>query len=406
MGNRTRQRILSLDGGGTWCIIQVEALAKLYPPETRGHDILRDFDHAVANSGGSVVLAALLLNARLSELRENFCDLGTRQTLFRPIGAWDGGLVFHFFRMLTGGPRYSTRKKREGLAALLNGYARANDIHAQTLAELAASIAPDFHFIMIGYDYRRDRAKYFRSRARSRAASRDVAALTPDLIDAVHASTTAPVQYFDRFAEGASASVNGELFWDGAITGQNNPVVSGIIEALANGAQREDIAVLSIGTGGNALPPELVHNPAWQIESHLLRGVADLKKVSKSIIGDPPDHASFVAHMLLTTDLPDEGGRCNASPIVRLNPIIGPMPRDGTTPWVWPQGLATPEQRKVADLDMAAVGEADFGRVHQLTKDWIEGRVRNQPVRMGSDLSCDLGDETFGEAVARWREMR
>ena len=43
-------RILSLDGGGTWALIQVKALMALYPAGTRGHTVLADFDLVGANS--------------------------------------------------------------------------------------------------------------------------------------------------------------------------------------------------------------------------------------------------------------------------------------------------------------------------------------------------------------------
>ena len=53
------KRILSLDGGGTWAIIQVEALIDLYGRDARGHAILSHFDLAVATSGGALVLGGL-----------------------------------------------------------------------------------------------------------------------------------------------------------------------------------------------------------------------------------------------------------------------------------------------------------------------------------------------------------
>jgi hypothetical protein len=36
-------RILSLDGGGTWSLIQVKALIALYSNDTSGHAVLREF---------------------------------------------------------------------------------------------------------------------------------------------------------------------------------------------------------------------------------------------------------------------------------------------------------------------------------------------------------------------------
>lgn len=44
-------RILSLDRGGTWSLIQVKALMALYGESTSGHTVLKDFDLVAGNSG-------------------------------------------------------------------------------------------------------------------------------------------------------------------------------------------------------------------------------------------------------------------------------------------------------------------------------------------------------------------
>ena len=49
-------RILSLDGGGSWALIEVKALIALYGAGATGHEVLSHFDLAAANSGGSIVL--------------------------------------------------------------------------------------------------------------------------------------------------------------------------------------------------------------------------------------------------------------------------------------------------------------------------------------------------------------
>jgi hypothetical protein len=50
-----RYRILSLDGGGSWALIQVKALIELFGPDKPGREILQDFDLVAANSGGSIL---------------------------------------------------------------------------------------------------------------------------------------------------------------------------------------------------------------------------------------------------------------------------------------------------------------------------------------------------------------
>ena len=59
--------IISLDGGGTWALLQARVLANLYPNQ-RGHEILSRFDYAFANSGGSIVLGGLLMDLLPSEI--------------------------------------------------------------------------------------------------------------------------------------------------------------------------------------------------------------------------------------------------------------------------------------------------------------------------------------------------
>ena len=77
-------RILSLDGGGTWALIQVKALMQLYGAETTGHEVLKDFDLVAANSGGSIVLGALLENMALTKVLQLFEDEAIRRTIFLP----------------------------------------------------------------------------------------------------------------------------------------------------------------------------------------------------------------------------------------------------------------------------------------------------------------------------------
>jgi patatin-like phospholipase/acyl hydrolase len=61
-------KILSLDGGGTWALIQVKALLDLYGTAVTGRQILQDFDMVAANSGGSIVLGGLIEDYTLTKL--------------------------------------------------------------------------------------------------------------------------------------------------------------------------------------------------------------------------------------------------------------------------------------------------------------------------------------------------
>ena len=54
---------------------------------------------------------------------------------------------------------------------------------------------------------------------------------------------------------------------------------------------------------------------------------------------------------------------------------------------------------------MDAVEDEDVVLIRTLGEAWIRGDAPNQPIRMRSDLSAAPGDETFGDAKARWRSL-
>jgi uncharacterized protein len=51
MEGRMTYRILSLDGGGSWALIEIRALMEIYGDRS-GREILSEFDLVAANSGG------------------------------------------------------------------------------------------------------------------------------------------------------------------------------------------------------------------------------------------------------------------------------------------------------------------------------------------------------------------
>ena len=62
---------------------------------------------------------------------------------------------------------------------------------------------------------------------------------------------TRPVNYFDA---PATFPDRPGRYWDGAISGCNNPVLAAVTEAIVKGQNPLNIAVLSIGTASVALP--------------------------------------------------------------------------------------------------------------------------------------------------------
>lgn len=81
-------RILTLDGGGSWALIEVMALRALYSDQTSGRDVLADFDLVAANSGGSLVLGGLVENLTLGALLGYFQNQQNRESIFSPTTSW------------------------------------------------------------------------------------------------------------------------------------------------------------------------------------------------------------------------------------------------------------------------------------------------------------------------------
>ena len=80
MGNK--YRVLTLDGGGSWALIQVKALMKLFGDEATGHQVLGAFDLVAANSGGSIVLGCLIEDFPLKKILRFFFDERQRRAIF------------------------------------------------------------------------------------------------------------------------------------------------------------------------------------------------------------------------------------------------------------------------------------------------------------------------------------
>ena len=390
-------RILSLDGGGSWAIIEVRALIDLYGANATGHQVLADFDLAAANSGGSLVLGGLVENLTLATLQDFFEDEAKRQAIFSPTKSFGDKTL----EAIAGvGPKYSADAKLPAIESLIP------DTGNLTLTDAAAQVgkADDIHLLIIGFDYDRNRAKFFRSGAASanvpelgNGAPADVT-----LAEAIHASTNAPVNYFDgpaRYPE------RDERFWDGGITGCNNPVLAAVTEAIGLGKKPADIRALSLGTGNVVLPladPSAAASPYLQARAKP-GVVGDLKKLATAILDDPPDMATFLAHVMtgMSSGLP--AGL--ASRIVRMNPLITPV-KDATGNWTAPAGMTSAQFSYLAGLDMDAIQQSEVDFIADFAALWIAGRIPNQPIRMdGETLALELGDATYPDARARWSDL-
>lgn len=400
-------RILSLDGGGSWALIQARALQKLFGEQARGHHILSRFDLVAANSAGSLVLGGLLKDMALDEIVFLFKDQAMREKLFSRLGL-DHLLDKILQLTLKLGPKYSSARKLEGLRGILDEIA---DTPLDQLS-LGARAAP--HLLICGFDYDRKRASFFRS-DRASLADGPPGKAAPTLVHAIHASTNAPVNYFDLPAQFSDdLHIADRRFWDGAIGGYNNPVLAAVVEALANRERYRctphSIRVLSIGTGSVNLPMPGIH-PA---QSAVLEAVCsvprlhkDLDKLARSIISDPPDAASYTAHLMLggavsvSPEAPVED-----SPLVRLNPMIQPVLSEHEKPaWHLPKGLTSLQFQQLVHLDIDAVEQGEVKLIERFCNAWLADHVPNQTIRHDADFQPLIGHNRFSAAKAAWERQ-
>ena len=353
--------ILSLDGGGSWALIQVKCLQKLFGEEATGHAILRHFPLVAANSGGSIILAGLVANLPLSAILQIFRTDYVRRDIFSPTDQgfwhwWHQTVARFKWQKLNIGPRYSTAHKQAALDLQLNRiesqyYAAVRPPGG--IAALCLEHVPHYvggsaekgpHVLITAFDYNRQRSTFFRSDQTSLGDSavlqKALAPNTPDsprnknirLLEAVHASSTPPVNFFDAPAR---VSLSGQVnhLWDGGVAGYNNPVLAAVTEALTNDVPAADIRVLSIGTGTQVFPVRLPNQATPEFAALVTEAtaeagfLADIRKLASSVLGAPPDAASFVAFTALNPGFVHAGGKNNN--FIRANPSVQPF-WDGT----------------------------------------------------------------------------
>ncbi len=399
-------RILSLDGGGTWAILQAIALKHIYKDTgvgTKCRDILEQFDVIAANSGGSLMLAAMIKasfeDGDIDDVIALFLREQTRKSIFRRYG-WGEKLFTRLFTKLLGaGPRYKTEGKLDGIRAAIGACA---DI---PMCELHQKIKP--HLVICSFDYDQNRAVFFKSNQDDKCYT---------LAEAVDAACNAPVNFFDEPVTLRYDKNRRHRFWDGGVGGNNNPVLVGITEALiiypSTPRSDQDILVLSLGTGNNLLP---LNNPEQRCPTDhqkLLQNLEtstfsrDVKKLSMAIISEPPEAANFIAHMLLggssSTNPSPHPGPC----LVRMNPLLQPVLNDGR--WCFPAAFSAMEKKtflNLLDLDMDALEDREIKMIKALGHWWVNDRVVNQSIRYDSQtLRCEIGHDRFSAARADWLE--
>jgi hypothetical protein len=299
--------------------------------------------------------------------------------------------------------KYKTSEKYAGLAQAFND----NRIDTP-FDRIPAVFGIETDIVISSFDYDRERAKFFRSRSDSRAGP---PARNVTLRQVIHASSTAPVKFFDDPAE----VKDGELrrFWDGGVGGFNNPVMAGVIETLANdSALRDRIRILSLGTGNNFLPlaksgaPKNPLYKPWRNPGFF----EDITLASQAIVADPPDAASFNAHVVMGGALQPADPEKSVppaslvGPLVRMNPLVRPRELNEEEPWDYPWGISPDDFIRLTKLQLDAVEQEDVDAIRRFTKAWLEGQITNQAIRAdGNTLKHEIGHEQYGEAFSKWR---
>jgi uncharacterized protein len=399
--------ILSLDGGGTWALIQVKCLQRLFGEDARGHSVLSHFDLVAGNSGGSLVLAALAENLSLSDTLKLFVDEDSRKRIFtRHYSVWSP-----FYSILGLGPKYSTSGKLEGLAHFLPNIAKV------PLSELPQFVSINgqskTHFFIPTFDYNRQRALFFRSNLNSNGISEvlaknlniDGSGSSPNasLLEAANASSTAPINYFNSPAK---VAVCDSYYWDGAVAGYNNPVLAATVEAVINHIPINDICILSIGTGITTLPAgaqnhSFAHKKLQLKISNKQGLINDVKKISKSILSAPPDAASYIAYTFL--DPSHATANLKIPRFIRANPQNQPILTGDR--WDLPSQMTLEMFTRISSLDMDATRQVEVRLIEEFCELWLRDEIPNQPIRLDANLRCLIGQSRFSEVKKMFLEQ-
>ena len=385
-------RILSLDGGGTWALIQVKALMAIYGPNKTGHQVLQDFDLVAANSGGSIVAGALACDFRLADILGYFKDAAWRDQIFVGL-PWYQKL--NPLRLGVPMPRYDARAKLDGLRCV---FGKVGDL---SIDQLAGQWGGKPHLLITAFDYERERAVFFRTNSQSPVRS-FAQPIPATLAQAVHASTNAPIKYFD-----APAAFSDHLFWDGAMSAVNNPVLIAVTEAVAF-TDKSSIRARSIGTGSVFRPIDGGEPPLVQprVDPGYL---SDITKAAGCILDDPPDAASFIAYAFIDGRFPAQNEiPLKSDKLLRLNPLVQPV-RGLSNHWVVPGAdlpnppLSIQDFERLIALEIDARAPDDILLIERFCDAWLNDVVPNQPVRANSStLECEIGHRFFSDAKAVW----
>ncbi len=397
------KRILSLDGGGSWALIQILTLKEKYG-NISGHEILRDYDIVIANSGGSIVLTALVANWTPDECLKLFDNEALRTSIFSKNKLRKKYFPTGITNLFNVGPKYSTSKKYLTFQKIFKILKNKN------LIDIPAYVGKkELKIIICTFDSLNKRAKFFKSYSTSKNEGVEFESM--DIIKAIHGSSNAPVNYFDFPAKVKANTTNKFYYlWDGALGGFNNPIASGIIEAIKLGIPIEELYIVSIGTG-HKVPTMDERKNYYKLysivkKSRKLNPIKGLKffftnvmDLSKTILYEPPDWSNYVSYLFKYKT--NTNHKENLKSFIRLSPLIYCDDMKGKTT-EFKEFI-----EKIASLDMDATSESDIKLIRQCFEYWKDGQLYNQPIKSDFDknhkFQLEIGHPNFKEAMEDWQ---
>lgn len=395
-------KILSLDGGGSWSILQLLTLKDKYPNKT-GHEILREYDLVISNSGGSIVLAALVENWTMDKALQLFRNQNIRERIFSKNTFWERFFPVDYIKSI--GPKYSSKRKGKAFREI---FASSSKMLMNELPEFIGK--PSLKLIVCTYDALNNRAKFFRSYGSGPYYD------SVKLTQAIHGSSNAPIQYFD-FPARFKAKNTGVFFelWDGALGGFNNPVAAGVIEAIKSGVPKDTISVVSIGTSNKCMSNDdkkkfydikqtTIKQRKKKYKFWLWKPQFQFFKMSiinqaKTILYEPPDWSNYVAFMFLFGEVYKEGlDKSILKKFVRLSPMIH------TDKNTLPEVEELLKQLYVMDMNLTK--DEEIQKVEECYTNWKAGKIANQPIEYTitreNELLSTFGHVNYEEGFEDW----
>lgn len=396
-------KLLSLDGGGSWAVLQLLTILDRYG-NINGHNVLKKFDLVAANSGGSIVLAALCENWKIEQAIDLFRKKDLRNQIFSKNKFKERFFPVDYLRLLNIniGPKYSSKRKKEAFERL---FPVCNSHRLKQIPDLIGK--KSLKIIICTYDALNNKSVFFKSFKNEKYFD-DVT-----LVQAIHASSNAPIQYFDfpaRFKAKES-----EVFydlWDGALGGFNNPSVVAVNEAIQAGVPCDNLSLISLGTG-NIVTSMYAKEQYYKSKDTAIRFrhkkfnfrkigeqlkffSSSVMQQAKTILYQPPDWSNEISSTLIF----GRNENYDKSRFIRLSPLI--YCNENTSDEI--NNLID----SLSNLDMDLTSEKEIEMLMKCYMHWKNDRIYNQPItyRVNREGAIDSSKGTlrYTESMDEWKK--